>query len=137
MLWSISGKCPVTQTQRIVFDRQSVVQCDAENCSTNMHVVYVFIFRDIKLENILLDEDGHCKLADFGLAAVGVFHGMTMSTATGTECYCAPEVIFTFYFQYNFFFVLLLCIKFIVMLSECLSFIMLLFLLSTLTFTFI
>jgi serine/threonine protein kinase len=136
----------VTQTQRIVFDRQSIVQCDAENCSTNMHVVYVFfIFRDIKLENILLDEDGHCKLADFGLTALGVFRGMTMLACTGTECYCAPEVIFTLYFQYDYFIiffffcvcVLLLCIKVIVMLCECLSFIMLLFLLNTLTSTFI
>ena len=94
------------------------------------------------MDNILLDEDGHCKLADFGLTALGVFRGMTMLACTGTECYCAPEVIFTLYFQYDYYFffcvcVLLLCIKVIVMLCECLSFIMLLFLLNTLTSTFI
>jgi len=33
------------------------------------------VHRDIKPENILLDRDGHCKLAVFGLSEVGMFKG--------------------------------------------------------------
>ena len=74
-----------------------------------------FICRDIKLTNILLVEEGHCKLADFGVAAPGVFPGMTLSAPEGTVGYQAPEVIIIFYFQYDsfifieyFYFVLML-----------------------------
>jgi len=53
------------------------------------------ICRDLKLGNVLIDGDGHCKEADFGLSKLGVFDGCKIEACGGTQRYMAPEVIIT------------------------------------------
>ncbi|PWA85351.1 protein kinase superfamily protein [Artemisia annua] len=55
------------------------------------------IYRDLKCSNILLDEDYHAKLSDFGLAKVGPIGDNThVSTRVmGTYGYCAPDYAMT------------------------------------------
>ncbi|XP_058019906.1 ribosomal protein S6 kinase-related protein isoform X3 [Ahaetulla prasina] len=50
------------------------------------------VHRDIKMENILLDEQGHLKLADFGLSR-HLPWGRRAFTICGTLQYMAPEVL--------------------------------------------
>ncbi|XP_009984867.1 PREDICTED: uncharacterized serine/threonine-protein kinase SgK494, partial [Tauraco erythrolophus] len=50
------------------------------------------VHRDVKMENILLDERGHLKLTDFGLSR-HLRWGERAHTICGTLQYMAPEVL--------------------------------------------
>lgn len=55
--------------------------------------------KQFQLENLLLDKDGHIKIADFGLCKEEMFFGASTNTFCGTPEYLAPEVRRWIYFQ--------------------------------------
>lgn len=70
----------------------SMQVCSKGYCSC--FSLFLYYDRDLKLENVLMDEEGHVKIADFGLAMDNIWLGQKFQEdwKTGTPAYLAPEV---------------------------------------------
>ncbi len=83
---SLRGQLPVAPAQALNW------MLDVADALTRAHRLQI-VHRDVKPDNILLSDDGHARLTDFGVAHLGgLWAPMTqVGTALGTVEYMSPE----------------------------------------------
>lgn len=90
----ISGGDLMLHIQREPFDIKRTKFYAAEVC---LALKYFhengIVYRDLKLDNVLLALDGHIKVADFGLCKENMWYQSTTRTFCGTSEFMAPEIV--------------------------------------------
>ena len=78
--------------KRFPEDRAKFYICEVLLALENLHQRDI-IFRDLKPDNVVLDEEGHAKLTDFGLSKEGVTENQYAKSFCGSIAYLAPEML--------------------------------------------
>jgi len=76
---------------RVPFEQSRFYAACIAAALEHMHGLGI-LYRDLKMENLLIDKDGYLKVCDFGLSKIIGKEGRTYSEC-GTACYNAPEMV--------------------------------------------
>lgn len=97
-LYLLSKYCPggnlldqMRLARRFTEDRTRLYTAEVALAIRHLHENNI-IYRDLKLENVLVDSDGHVALTDFGMSKENMDDNSRTSTFVGTYQMMAPEV---------------------------------------------
>ncbi|CAM9547943.1 unnamed protein product, partial [Heterosigma akashiwo] len=77
------------KAQRFGEDRARFYMAEILSALEHLHKNQI-IYRDLKLENVIMDQEGHLAITDFGLSKMGCEDAQTFC---GTAEYMAPELV--------------------------------------------
>ncbi|KAJ3207761.1 Serine/threonine kinase [Dinochytrium kinnereticum] len=84
--------CHIQEKKRFSQNRAKFYACEVLLAIEYFHKNNI-IYRDLKLDNILMCPDGHLKVADYGICKENMPYGATTRTYCGTPDYMAPEIL--------------------------------------------
>jgi serine/threonine protein kinase len=82
----------IKKEKRITEDRARIYVAEVILALEYLHKKNI-IFRDLKAENVVLDDNGHALLTDFGLSKEGIMDNISANSFCGSLAYLAPEVL--------------------------------------------
>ncbi|KAJ3121854.1 Serine/threonine kinase [Physocladia obscura] len=80
------------QQQHFSEERSKFYACEVLLALEHFHKNNI-VYRDLKLDNILLTLDGHVKIADYGLCKENMPFGAKTTTFCGTPEFMSPEIL--------------------------------------------
>ncbi|KAJ3224500.1 Serine/threonine kinase [Clydaea vesicula] len=84
--------CHIQDKKRFPSARTKFYACEVLLALEYFHKNNI-IYRDLKLDNILMTPEGHIKVADYGICKDNIGYGVTTRTFCGTPDYMAPEIL--------------------------------------------
>ncbi|XP_060917045.1 serine/threonine-protein kinase N2 [Labrus mixtus] len=93
MAYSPGGDLMTHIHTSIFTEKQTLFYCSCVLLGLEFLHQHKIVYRDLKLDNLLMDADGYVRIADFGLCKEGMGHGDRTSTFCGTPEFLAPEVL--------------------------------------------
>ena len=91
--------CPCGDLAKVLAKKKKITEDEAKFYVAEVLLALEYLhsknimYRDLKPDNIIIGEDGHLKLTDFGLSKEHVESEYNSNSFVGTYAYAAPEVI--------------------------------------------